>query len=392
MKSKLYQSKQEAHAGNPKRVHIRTSFFSQASEQFFCFVSAAFAVVLAAVFLTVCLQPASAQDVFGRISGTVTDTQGAVIPNANITITNEQTRISRTLNTDAHGYYVADDLLVGMYTVSAVAQQGFKAFKKTGNDLSAGAHLTVDMRLEVGSTTDVVEVTAVGETVNTVSGELARTIDSQQVQNLALNQRNYVQLVSLIPGAALTNFDQQSLTTGMSTTASSINGRRADGNNFAVDGGFNMDSGSNATQLNNVGIDFIQEVSIKTSNFSAEYGRNAGASVNVVTRRGGEAFHGGAFEYLRNNIFDAINPANKIFIPPGTPTKRLESILRYNDFGWNFGGPILHKKLFFFAGEEWKRIRQLAPSQKLTLPTTAELAGNFTGSGVPLTLPTNPAS
>ncbi len=400
MKTKLYQSKQEAHAGNPKRVHIRMSFFSQVSEQFFCFASAAFAVVVAALFLTTCLQPASAQDVFGRISGTVTDTQGAVIPDANITITNEQTKLARTLKSDAHGYYVADELPVGVYTVSASAQQGFKGIKKTGNDLSAGARLAVDLRLEVGATTDVVEVTATGETVNTVSGELARTVDSRQVQNLALNERNYVQLVSLIPGAALTTFDQQTLTTGMSTTASCVNGRRADGNNFSVDGGFNMDSGSNSTQLNNVGIDFIQEVSVKSSNFSAEYGRNSGASVNVVTRRGGEAFHGGAFEYLRNNIFDAINPANKIFIPPGTPTKRLESILRYNDFGWNFGGPILHKKLFFFAGEEWKRIRQTANPQPLTIPTTAELAGNFSDvlppapgqPGVTIKLPTNPGS
>src|SRR2546427_1974212 len=160
MKTKLYQSKQEAHAGNPKRVHIRIAFFSQVSEQFSCFASAAFAVILAALFLTTCLQPASAQDVFGRISGTVTDTQGAVIPDANITITNEQTKIARTLKSDAHGYYVADELPVGVYTVSAAAQQGFKALKKTGNDLSAGARLAVDMRLEVGATTDVVEVTA----------------------------------------------------------------------------------------------------------------------------------------------------------------------------------------------------------------------------------------
>src|SRR5260370_11051361 len=242
MKTKLYQSKQEAHAGNPRRVHIRTSFFSQVSGQFRCFALAAFAVVLAAVFLTVCLQPASAQDVFGRISGTVTDTQGAVIPNANVTITNEQTRISRTLKTDAHGYYVADDLPVGLYSVSAAAQQGFKGIKKTGNDLSAGARLAVDLRLEVGATTDVVEVTATGETVNTVSGELARTVDSRQVQNLALNERNYVQLVSLIPGAALTTFDQQTLTTGMSTTASCVNGRLPDPNTFSPPSPFHLTS------------------------------------------------------------------------------------------------------------------------------------------------------
>src|SRR5713101_3382232 len=392
MKTNLNQLKQEAHADRSKRVHFQTSLFLQASAQFRWFALAAFAAVFAVLFLTAFAQPASAQDVFGRISGTVTDTQGAVIPDATITITDEQTRIARTLKTDAHGYYVADELPVGKYTVSATAQQGFKGIKKTGNDLSAGARLAVDLRLEVGATTDVVEVTATGETVNTVSGELARTVDSRQVQNLALNQRNYVQLVSLIPGAALTTFDQQSLTTGQSTTASSVNGRRADGNNFAVDGGFNMDSGSNSTQLNNVGIDFIQEVSIKTSNFSAEYGRNSGASVNVVTRSGGNQFHGGAFEFIRNDVTDAVNAANKFNPPPGTTLKQLKPPLRFNDFGWNFGGPIIHKKLFFFVGEEWKRIRQTANPQQLTIPTTAELSGNFSNSGVTLKLPTNPGS
>src|SRR5579859_5559978 len=278
------QSKRGLRAGMANRVYFQSPLFLQAVEHFRWFALAVFAVLATALFLATFVQPASAQDVLGRISGTVTDAQGAVIPDANITITNEQTKLSRTLKTDANGFYVTDDLPVGIYTVGATAQQGFKAFKKTGNELSAGVRLAVDIKLEVGATTDVIEVNATGEAVNTVSGELGRTVGAQQVQNLALNQRNYVQVVSLIPGATLTSFDQQLLTTGMSTTASSVNGHRSDGNNFTVDGGFNMDAGSNGTQLNNVGIDFIQEVSVKTSNFSAEYGRNDGASVNVVTR------------------------------------------------------------------------------------------------------------
>ncbi|HTC93909.1 MAG TPA: carboxypeptidase regulatory-like domain-containing protein [Terriglobales bacterium] len=393
MKTNQDQSKQ----GSSNRLH--TSFFIQTGKQTRWFALAAFAVIVTAFCLAAFVQPAAAQDVFGRISGTVTDTQGAVIPDASVTITNEQTKLSRTVKTDANGFYVAEELPVGLYTVGT-AEHGFKAFKKTGNDLTAGTRLTVDMKLEVGATTDIVEVNAAGEAVNTVSGELARTVDSSQVQTLALNERNYVQLVSLVPGAALTAFDQTALTTGMSVTASSLNGRRADGNNFTVDGGFNMDAGSNTTQLNNVGIDFIEEVSIKTSNFSAEYGRNDGASVNVVTRSGGDKFHGGLFEYLRNNQFDAIPSINKVNIPAGATTKSLESILRYNDFGWNLGGPIKHKKLFFFVGQEWKRIRQLAATQNLTLPTTAELAGNFSAilppapgqPGVTLKLPTAPGS
>jgi len=375
MKTESNQSKQDVSEGRSQRPHLQSSLFVRVNQQACWLLLAAFAVAFTVLFLAGG-KTALAQDVFGRISGTVTDSQGAVIPNATITITDEQTKLARTLKSDGRGYYVADELAAGSYTVG-IAQQGFKTTRRTGNVLDAGARLTVDLRLEPGATSTTVEVSAQGESINTVSGEIARTVDSQQVQTLALNERNYAQLVALIPGSALTTFDQTTMTTGMRTDGSSVNGRRADGNSFTVDGGFNLDSGSNASQSNNVGIDFIQEVAIKTSNFSAEYGRNSGASINVVTRRGGEAFHGTAFEYLRNDVFDAIRPQNKINVPPGTPTRNLVSTLRYNDFGWNFGGPILHKKLFFFAGEEWKRVRQLAQSQTLTLPTTAELQGDF---------------
>ena len=311
--------------------------------------------------------PLIAQDIFGRISGTVTDPTGAVIPHAKITITNEETKLIRTTQADERGFYVVPELAVGVYSVTA-EQKGFKTTTKAGNDLIAGARMTVDLNLQLGAVTETVEIRTTGETVNTTSGEISRTIDSQQVQHLALNERNYAQLVSLIPGGALTNFDQTTLTTGMSTTSTSVNGLRADGNLFTVDGGYNLDSGSNASQLDNVGIDFIREVSVQTSNFSAEYGRNDGASVNVVTKSGGDKFHGSLFEYVRNNVFDAKNPVStSVPIPP----------LRYNDFGWSLGGPIKRGKLFFFAGEEWKYLRLAAPPQSMTLPTTAELAGNF---------------
>src|SRR5262249_27366313 len=146
--------------------------------------------------------------------------------------------------------------------------------------------------------------------------------------------------VTLIPGAALTNFDQTTLTTGMSTTAASVNGLRADGNLFTVDGGYNLDSGSNATQLNNVGIDFVREVAVQTSNYAAEYGRNDAASVNVVTKSGGDRFHGSLFEYVRNDIFDAAFASAKLNATPATPSSVVKPPLRFNDFGWSVGGPI----------------------------------------------------
>jgi len=207
----------------------------------------------------------------------------------------------------------------------------------------------------------------VAETINTTSGELARVIDSSQVKTVALNARNYMQLLSLTPGTALTVDDQLSLTTSLAINNQSVNGNRPDSNALSVDGGFNMDSGSNASQVNNVGIDFIREVAIKSSNFSAEYGRNSGASINVVTRSGGDSYHGTVFEFIRNEKLDAKNPA------PGA----IKTPLRFNDFGWDVGGPIKRGKLFFFAGEEWKRIRLTAVPQSRTLPTAAELTGDF---------------
>jgi hypothetical protein len=333
---------------------------------------------------------AAAQDIFGRITGTVTDPTGAAIPNAVVSVTNQATKVTRTVKADSQGFYVASELSAGTYDVSAEGP-GFKSTKSIGNDVTAGGRRTVDLHLEVGAVTETVTLTAIGETVNTITGEISHTIDAHQVQDLALNQRNYAQLVSLIPGAALTNFDQTAMTTGMSTTASSVNGLRADSNLFTVDGGFNLDSGSNATQLNNVGIDFIREVAVQSSNYSAEYGRMAGASVNVVTKSGGTNFHGGAFEFVRNDIFDAINSASKLNAAPGTPVNRLKPALRFNDFGWNLGGPILRGKLFFFAGEEWKKLRISANPQSLTVPTSAELKGDFRDvlSGLTLTTPAN---
>jgi len=321
------------------------------------------------------------------IAGTVTDPTGAAVPHAKVTITNQDTRLERVVICDDRGYYVAPQLSVGTYQVAAEAK-GFKKITQLGNDLVAGGHLTVNLTLQVGAVTETVEVHTTRETVNTISGEISRTIDSEQVQHLALNERNYVQLVSLIPGAALTNFDQTSMTTGMITTASSVNGLRADGNLFTVDGGYNLDSGSNGTQLDNVGLDFVREVAVQTSNYSAEYGRNDAASVNVVTKSGGNSFHGTAFEYVRNDIFDAVNPASRI---NATPTTVVKPPLRYNDFGWSVGGPILKNKLFFFAGEEWKKLRLAAPAQNLTVPTTAELSGDFSAvlNKVTLKVPAN---
>ena len=325
-----------------------------------------FSIFAALLLVALAAHAAAAQTVVGRISGTVKDSSGAVIPGAAVTVTNAATNLERAVKADEDGFYTVTNLPVGTYTVS-VEQTGFKKAVVTDISLTADARLTVDPVLEAGQVSESVLVTgAVGETVNTTSGEVARVVDSQQVQNLALNGRNYVQLLSLIPGVAQTTDDQLELSTSLATNQQSINGNRGQMTNMTVDGGTNLQSGSNASQINNVGIDFIQEVKVQTSNFSAEYGRNSGAQVNVVTRSGGNEFHGSAFEFVRNDRLDARNA-----FAPVRPT------LRYNDYGYSFGGPIKRDKFFFFGGQEWKKIRRLAAPVVRTVPTLAELNGDF---------------
>jgi len=217
------------------------------------------------------------------------------------------------------------------------------------------------------------EVTEVlGETVNTVSGELGTTIDSEQVQDLQLNGRNYLQLVSLVPGVALLDEDQMATTTSLSVTTWAANGTRPGSNHLMVDGGMNLDSGSNGSQVNNVGVDFVDQVHVQTAGMSAKYGRNSGAAVNAVTKSGGSQYHGGLTYTIRNDALDA-----KDYFAPTKP------ILRYNDFAYNvggpiFGGPLKKGKFFFFAGQEWKTIRRFTNPTRVTLPTTAEINGDFT--------------
>src|SRR5687768_5740206 len=311
-------------------------------------------------------QGAHGQTVVGRISGTVQDANGAGVPNASIKVINTATNSERTATADENGFYTGTNLPAGTYTVEAEAK-GYKKALVSGKNVTADARLTVDLKLEVGEVSETVEITSIaGETVNTTSGEVARVIDQQQVQNLALNGRNYIQLLSLVPGVALLNDDQLELTTSLATGNQSINGNRGQTNNVTIDGGINLQSGSNASQINNVGIDYIQEVKIQTSNFSAEYGRNSGGQVSLVTRSGGNDFHGSAFEFIRNDKLDA-----RSFFAPIRPT------LRFNNFGYSIGGPIIKDKFFFFGGQEWKYIRRLSNAQRRTVPSLAELNGDF---------------
>jgi hypothetical protein len=383
-------------------MRYRDHFMKRAGKRFGS-ISPLKATVLIMFFvaLFVAVNYCDAQNITGRIVGTVTDSSGAAVPDATVTIVNESTRATRKITADNSGHFVADQLVAGTYTVTGEST-GFKTTTRAGNVVTAGGRLTVDLPLQIGATTETVFVTAVGDTVNTTSGEISTTVTEQQVQNLALNQRHYEALVGLVPGAALqgSGTNPAALTTSYNNTVANTNGQRGDGQNWSVDGGFNLDSGSNGSVFNQVGVDFIQEVDVQTSNYDAEFGRSASSTINVVTRSGGAQFHGGGFEFVQNNIFNAENPGTKLTTPTATGYKAVPPF-HFNDFGWDFGGPIPYiqprGKLFFFVGQEWKKFRGVYPgltaaSVQETFPTAAEAGGDFTdvfngGAGLVLKQP-----
>ena len=344
---------------------------------------------------------AVAQDIFGRIVGTVVDSSGGTVPGVKVTIENEATQVLREVTADKNGYFVAEELPAGSYRLIA-ERAGFKRITKSGNELTAGGRLTVDLRLELGSVTETVTVAAAGDTVNTTSGEISTTITEQQVLNMALNQRHYESLVGLVPGAALqgSGTNPAALTANYNNSVAVTNGQRLDGQNWSVDGGFNLDSGSNNSVFNQVGVDFIQEVDVQTSNYDAEFGRSASSTINVITRSGGNEYHGGGFEFVQNNIFNAENPGTKLTNPTAKGYTAVPPF-HFNDFGWKLGGPIPYiqrkGKLFFFAGQEWKKFRGVYPgltaaSVQETFPTATEAAGDFSdiyngGKGLVLKTP-----
>lgn len=274
------------------------------------------------------------------------------------------------VETDPNGFYIVTNLPIGPW-VAEVNQPGFQK-QQTGLRIAADSRLTADFKLVVGDVSQSVEVVAqAGEQLNVTSGELARVIESKQVSELSLNGNNYVELITLVPGAVVTNPDQFSVTTSLSATNQNINGNRADSQNLTVDGAFNLVAGSNGSLMNNVNPNFISEVKVQTSNMSAEYGRSAGVAFNVVTKNGTNKFHGAVFENFRNDKLDA----RSYFAAT-------RNVLRYNDFGYNLGGPIKKDKLFFFWGQDWKRLRQSQNPSRVTLPTTTLLSGNLGATNI----------
>src|SRR5689334_5788258 len=289
-----------------------------------------------AVVVYLCLAlslPVFGQKFTGTIRGTVTDKSGAVVANAPVTITNDATGDTRTVNTSQAGEFVAVELNPGTYTVR-VKQSGFKEYVTKGVMLNVSSTTAVNPVLDVGSATEQVTVEAGAVQVETTSGAVGNVIEGNEVQQLPLNGRSFTQLTQLMPGVSpAANFDTKNkgLQAGVDF---SVNGNNTTGNIFMVDGVNNNDIGSNRTILVYPSIDAIQEFKILRNSYGPEYGQAMGAIVSIVTRGGTNQFHGNVFYGGRNDVLNATD-----FFNNQTGIKK--DVLRRNDWGYTIGGPVV---------------------------------------------------
>src|SRR5258706_4568059 len=326
-------------------------------------------VLIGALFFNVHAQTTTV----GTISGTVRDEKGAVVPKAEVSIQGAGNGISRTANSDDNGFYLATSLPPGHYTVST-APSGFKKTVAADVDLHVTENKTVNLDLQVGQVSETVTVSSDAAPVETRSGEVSSLITEKQVTELPLNGRNYAQLALMVPGVSPANGGGFATGgTGLDSHVDmSVNGNQSNANMWTVDGVNNMDVGSNATLLVFPSIDSIQEFRVERNSFSAEYGQAQGAVINLITKGGSNQFHGAGFEFLRSDKFNSID----YFLNKASQPK---AKLKYNNYGFNFSGPIKKNKVFFFWNEEWRREqRGVVLSSKV--PTAAERIGDFSGA------------
>ncbi|MBO0722956.1 MAG: carboxypeptidase regulatory-like domain-containing protein, partial [Blastocatellia bacterium] len=351
-----------------------------------------FPISLLAIILAGLMAPrAMAQDITGSIVGLVKDSSGAVVAGASVTITDTDKKIVvRTVTTNSEGAYSAPLLPVGHYSITIEAS-GFKKFTRSNIELNVNDRLTVDSALEVGQMTEVVQVDSSPLQVELQTATQSGLITGAEVRELPLNNRNYLQLISLMPGVSSGSSDQLYIGTtnpfGQTNTVSfAINGGRNSGNNYTVDGADNIDRGSNLTLLNYPSVDAIAEFKVLRNHYSAEYGRDAGGHINVVTKSGTSKFHGDAYEFFRNDVLNAnsfLTNRDHSFGLDGDGTAK-RAPLRYNNFGYTIGGPVwipkvyneAKNKTFFFFSQEFRRVITYN-NFIASVPTAAERQGIF---------------
>jgi len=294
-----------------------------------------------------------AQSDLGTISGFVRDPSGATVAGAKVTVRN-QSGIERTVNTNESGFYTITNIPAGLYVLSVEAT-GFQGYRSNDNKLDPSGHLSIDVPLIVGSSTQTVQVTASVTTLQTESATVQELITRQQIDSMELNGRNPVGLAALVPGARSDTL--ATLHFNFFQGPANFNGSRNPENLITVDGAPATRTRSNGTSIGAADVDSTQEVQILTANYAPEFGRSSGAQIRITTKTGTSQFHGAAYEYLRNTALNA-NTWARNAIPL---TTGITAPVHYNQFGYNFGGPFYipghfntsKSKVFFYWGQEW---------------------------------------
>jgi len=308
-----------------------------------------------------------AQSTGGRILGRVADPSGAVLANVKVTLVNEATGISRDVSTNESGDYVFVEVAPGSY-YTTYELSGFKKNIRHGISIDVNQVITLNMVLQVGGASEVVDVSAEAPLVDTTSTQLGAVVNNRSVNELPLNQRDTYQFLQLQPGVQSQLGSSGSTFYGSDAAGSvSVNGGRGRANNFSVNGGDANDQFVNLPTVQ-PSPDAIDEFRVITNTFDAEYGRNSGAVVNVITKSGTNAFHGNVYEYFRNKALNAQGYFNVV-----------KPQFNQNQFGGTFGGPIKKDRTFFFTSYEGRRIRQGISSPLVAVPTPDELNGTFVG-------------
>lgn len=346
-------------------------------------ISCSFFTLFTVIGLLCTIPEAKAQDVSGSINGAVRDPSGAVVAGATVTIYNvDRGFVAREVKASDIGTYTATSLPPGAYSITAQAS-GFQKTKIDRIVLHVSESLTVNVPLKVGGEAESVEVQADAVSINLEDATSSGLINGTQMRELVLNNRNYEQLLALQPGVAYGGTTDQlyiggSLPSGTTATVSfSVNGGRNSSINWTIDGADNVDRGSNQTLLAYPSVDAITEFTLLRGTYSAAFGRSASGQVNLLTKSGTNQLHGTAYEFVRNDQFNANSYFNNL-------SKVSRSQLRYNDFGFTVGGPVWipkvyngHSKTFFFYSNEFRRVITYAPTTTYA-PTADERNGIFT--------------
>ncbi len=317
-----------------------------------------------------------AQSDNASISGFVKDASGASIPNATVVVKNEGNGVERRTTTNTEGFYIVTNLPPATYTVRVDAT-GFRTFQQTGNKLNAGIGTSVDATLQVGAVTQTVEVSASVAALQSESATVGKLVDRFRLDALELNGRNPVNLAALSPG--IRGGTLANLSAFLTQGPSNFNGSRNPENLITFDGAPATRTRSNGTSIGAADVDSTQEVQILGADYSPEYGRSSGGQIRIISRSGTSDFHGGAYEYFRN---DALN--SNTWVRNSNASTAFTSPFHYNQFGYNIAGPFYipdkfntnKSKYFFYWGEEWIRYH-FTETNSLTVPSAKMRTGDF---------------